>query len=237
MILAHRIQLDPTFKQRKYFAMASGTTRLVWNIALAEWNRLYEAGEKPNGMQLKREFNATKYERFPWLKSIHRDAHSQPFANLDKAFKSFFKHTSKRPAFKKKGKSRDSFAVANDKFRIEEFSVVLPKIGRVRLTEPFRFVGKIMSATVSREAGCWFISINVDVGDYAKPRTGDAVVGVDLGIKVVATLSSGEQIQSPKPLKANLAHLKQTQRKLSRQQKGSKNRHKTKIKLAKMVRK
>lgn len=111
-------------------------------------------------------------------------------------------------------------------------SIVLPKIGRVRLTEELRFAGKIMSATVSREATRWFVSIQVDIGQYSRSRVGDDVVGVDLGIKVAATLLTGEQFQSPKPLKTNLKKLKRVQRKLARRQKGSKNRQKTKSKLA-----
>lgn len=234
MILSHKIELDTTCKQRRYFASAAGCARLVWNQALAEWDRQYQAGEKPNGMKLKKEFNAKKYELFPWMKTVHRDAHSQPFANLDKAFRSWFKGASKRPTFKKKGKCRDSFAVANDKFRLDGESVVLPKIGRVRLTEPLRFTGKIVGAVVSRTADRWFIAIQVDVGEYSKARSSDDLVGVDLGIKVAATLSTGEQLQGPKPLKAQLKKLARANRELSRRQKGSSNRRKTKMRLAKI---
>jgi len=234
VFLSHRIELDVTHKQREYFVQACGTARLVWNLALAEWNRQYAAGEKPDGSSLSKEFNQTKYQRFPWLKNIHRDAHSRPFTNLQKAFVAFFKGVAKRPTFKKKGKSRDSFYVANDKLRMDGNSVILTKIGRVRATESLRLDGKIMGAVVSRTADRWFISIQVDVGDYARPRTGDAVAGVDLGVKVAATLSTGEQLQGPKPLKMVLKRLARMNRELSRRKTGSKNRHKTKMKLAKL---
>ena len=234
MILAHKIELDATFRQRRYFASAAGCARLVWNQALAEWDRQYQAGDKPSGMKLKKQFNATKYEKYPWMKTIHRDAHSQPFVNLEKAFKSWFKGISKRPTFKKKGKCRDSFYIANDKFRVEGESVVLPKIGRVRLTERLRFTGKIMGAVISRISDRWFISIQVDVGDYRKARLNDDLIGVDLGIKVAATLSTGEQLQGPKPLKAQLKRLARANRELSRRQKGSSNRRKTKLRLSKI---
>lgn len=234
MILAHKIELDTTYAQRSYFASAAGCARFVWNQALAEWDRQYQSGEKPSGMKLKKEFNATKYDRFPWMLDVHRDAHAAPFANLDKAFRAFFKGISARPTFKKKGKSRDSFAVANDRFRVDGETVILPKIGRVRMTEALRFEGKIMGAVVSRTAGRWFIAIQVDVGEYKKPRCSDGSVGVDLGVKVAVTLSTGEQIQGQKPLKAALKKLARTNRELSRRQKGSKNRQKTKAKLAKI---
>lgn len=234
VILSHRVELDTTFKQRRYFSQAVGCARFVWNQALAEWNRQYESGEKPSGMNLKKQFNATKYESFPWMKDIHRDAHAAPFSNLDKAFRSFFNGVSKRPTFKKKGKCRDSFAVANDRFRLDGEAVVLPKVGRVRLTEALRFTGKIMGAVVSRTADRWFISIQVDVGDYSKPRCGDDVVGVDIGVKVAATLSTGEQMQSPKPLKSALKKLAHVSRELSRRVRGSSNYKKTKLKLSKI---
>src|SRR5258707_12157094 len=87
MIKAHKIRLHPTPEQAVYFAKAAGTSRFVWNWALAEWNRQYGAGEKPNAMALKKQFNAIKYREFPWIKEIHRDAHAQPFAYLAKAWK------------------------------------------------------------------------------------------------------------------------------------------------------
>lgn len=234
MFLSHKIKLDATNKQKRYFALAAGCSRFVWNLALAEWDRQHQAGGKPSWAKLQREFNATKYELYPWMADIHRDAHAAPFLRLGKAFRAFFDGISARPKFKKKGKSRDSFAVANDKFRVDGKTVVLPKIGRVRLTESLRFTGKIMGAVVSRTADQWFIAIQVDVGDCAKTRCGDGIVGVDLGVKVAATLSTGGQLQCPKPLKAAIKKLATANRELSRRKKGSKNRQKTKVKLAKI---
>ncbi|WP_307727179.1 helix-turn-helix domain-containing protein [Massilia litorea] len=98
MLLAHRIRLDPTPVQCDYFARAAGTARRVWNWALAQWQRQVAAGQRPNAMALKKHFNAIKYahpdwlnaEGQPWLRAIHRDAHSQPFANLAKAWRRYF---------------------------------------------------------------------------------------------------------------------------------------------------
>ena len=234
MILSHKIELDTTYKQRNYFARCCGTARFVWNRALAAWNDQYAAGEKPSGMALKRVFNEDKYELFPWMKDIHRDCHSQPFANLQKAFVAFFKGTANRPKFKCKGKCRDSFYLANDTFRVDGEVVVLPKIGRVRLKEALRFVGKIMGAVVSRTADSWFISIQVEVGDFRKPRTGDDAVGVDLGITTTVTVSNGQEFAGPRSLKANLEKLRRLSRQHSRKQKGSNNRRKSAMRLARL---
>lgn len=234
MILAHRIRLDITCKQAKYFAQAAGTARMVWNWALAEWKRQYEAGKKPKGSDLKKQFNSIKYQLFPWLDGVHRDAHSAPFAKLQEAFNRFFKNLAKRPRFKRKGKCKDSFEVANDRLKVDGNRVRLPVIGWVRMTEAVRFTGKIMSATVSRTADHWYISFQIDVGDFKKDRTGNGTVGVDLGIKSLAVTSKGETFQSPKPLSKFLKCLNWLQRRLSRGRKGSKRREKLKLKIARL---
>jgi hypothetical protein len=77
VILAHRIALDPTEKQKEYFRQACGTARFVWNWALAEWNYRCGLGANTDAWEIKRYFNSFKYEAFPWLKNIHRDAHAQ----------------------------------------------------------------------------------------------------------------------------------------------------------------
>ena len=155
MTLAHGLELDPTVKQREYFARACGTARLVWNGALARWHAEYEAGAKAKASELKRRFNRVKYQQFPWLTNIHRDAHAQPFADLSQAFRNFFEGRARHPRFKKKGKCRDSFYIANDQFSVNGSSVRLPMIGSVRMTEAPRFTGKIQSAMVNRDADRW----------------------------------------------------------------------------------
>lgn len=223
MQLTHKITLKPSTHQIAYFEQAAGTARFVWNWALAEWNRQYAAGQKANAMALKKQFNAIKYIEFPWLREMHRDSHAQPFANLAKSWQRFFSEIKTRkvanePRFKKKGRSRDSFYVANDKFRIEGQIVVLPKVGKVSLCEKLRYRGKILGASVSRSANRWSIAIQVEVASsqWQRPRAGHATVGVDLGLTAAATLSTGEKIRAPKPLKKALRRLKIRGRDVSR---------------------
>jgi len=238
MILAHRIRMEPTPKQEVFFRRACGTARFVFNWGLAEWKRQYAAGEKPTANKLKAQFNSLYREQFPWVSEVHRDAHSQPFANLDKAFKGFFKKTTKFPQFKKRGKSRDAFYLANDKFRLDGKTVFLPKLGSVRLTEALRFDGKIMSGNVSRETDKWFLSVQVELPighrhpQAALPKL-RPVVGVDLGVSALATLSTGDKINGPKPLCKALPKLRMLARQVSRKTKGGKNRAKALAKLAK----
>ena len=149
MTRSHKIALEPTPGQIELFKRAAGVARFVWNWALAEWNRQYKAGEKPTALGLKKHFNAIKGVQFPWVYESPRDANAQPFANLDKAFKRFFKGLAKRPKFKKKNQCRDSFYVANDKFRVDGKTITLPRIGKVGMREALRFEGKILSATLT----------------------------------------------------------------------------------------
>ena len=86
------------------------------------------------------------------------------------------------------------------------------------MTESLRFDGKILGATVSRTADRWFVAVQVEVPDaqFYRPRTAHAINGVDLGLKAAATLSSGESIEAPKPLKVALRRLKIRGRSVSR---------------------
>jgi putative transposase len=231
--------LDPTPDQRDYFARAAGTARRVWNWALTEWLRQMSSGLYPNAMLLKKRFNTIKYadpdwldaDGRPWLRTIHRDAHSQPFANLAKAWNRYFAarrehRPAHRPIFKKKGRCRDSFYVANDKLRVEGMTVVLPKVGHVALRETLRWPGRIMGASVSREADHWFLALQVEVPEQAAHlhRPGNGTVGVDLGISAAATLSSGEKLSAPRPLKAALRRLRIRGRRQSRKLEAAKAR-------------
>lgn len=232
MILAHRIALDPTVKQSIALAKACGVARFTWNWALDQWNKKYEAGEKPNGFKLQKEWNKVKGELYPWVYESPKDANQRPFLNLQKAFQGFFKKTSGRPAFKKKGE-HDSFYVSNDLFSTASLAIRLPRVGAVRLAEPLRFTGKIMGAVVSREADRWFISIQVDTEVEPLPKS-DKTVGVDLGLKTAVVCSDGAEFTAPKPLKNNLKRLKRRARWHSRKQKGSSNRKKSQYKLARL---
>lgn len=132
MILAHKIRLNPTPKQIKYFVQASNASRLAWNWGLAEWKRQYEGGQKPSGFKLKKLFNSIKKEKWPWVYEVTKSAVEQPFFDLQKAFKNFFNNPQHfaYPKFKKKGKSKPSFYLSNDQFRLNGHKVKIPKMDK-----------------------------------------------------------------------------------------------------------
>ena len=240
MIVAHKIALDPNNVQATYFAKAAGTARFAYNWALAEWQRQYEAWKqdnslpKPSQAALRRQLNAIKREQFPWMLEVTKNAPQMAIIQLGEAFKNFFAGRAKYPKFRKKG-VHDRFTLTNDQFSIDGCRIRIPNLGWVRMRESLRFNGKIMSATISRVADRWFVSITVDTEDPPKSRAeNQGTVGVDLGVAALATLSTGETITGPKPHKALLTRLQRLSRSLSRKQKGSANRKKAKAKLARL---
>lgn len=232
LTLSHKIRLDPTFKQDKYFRRACGTARFAYNWALSEWKRLFDEGKKPNGLQLKKEFNSIKKEQYPWTYDVTKYASQQPFIFLQRAFISFYKKRSKYPRYKKKG-IHDSFYIGRDHIKTNENKVHIPILGWVRMREAIRFKGKINSAVISRIADKWFISFSIKVQNHtARLCENQAEVGVDMGVHKLMTLSDGITAEGPKPLKKRQKKLKHLQRQLSKKKKGSNNRYKQRIKVA-----
>ncbi|EIJ36253.1 RNA-guided endonuclease InsQ/TnpB family protein [Thiothrix nivea] len=241
MIISHKIRLTPNDKQAAYFAKAAGTARFAYNWALAEWQTQYAAWKddnsqpKPSQFSPRKQLNAIKREQFPWMLEVTKNAPQMAIIQLGASFKNFFAGRAKYPQFKKKGKSRDSFTLTNDQFNIDACRIRIPNLGQVRMREPLRFSGRILSATVSRTADQWFASITVDTDQNHLPPTEDqGVVGVDLGVSTLATLSTGEVVAGAKPHKALLSRLQRLSSSLSRKVKGSANRTKAKAKLAKL---
>jgi putative transposase len=241
MLIAHKIALNPNNVQATYFARAAGTARFAYNWALAEWQRQYDACKldtalpKPSQMALRRQLNSIKAEQFPWMLDVTKNAPQMAIIQLGVAFKNFFAGRAKYPKFKKKG-VHDRFSLTNDQFSVDGSRIRIPSLGWVRMRETLRFTGKIMSATVSRVADRWFVSITVDTqDDLPLPKAeNQGAVGVDLGVSALATLSTGESIAGPKAHKASLCRLQRLSRSLSRKVKGSENRKKAKARLSRL---
>ncbi|WP_425953003.1 RNA-guided endonuclease InsQ/TnpB family protein [Ralstonia pseudosolanacearum] len=241
MMIAHRIALDPNNTQATHLARAAGTARFAYNWALAEWKRQYEAWKadnvlpKPTQAALRRQLNAVKREQFPWMLEVTKNAPQMAIIQLGQAFQNFFAGRARYPQFRKKG-VHDRFTLTNDQFSLDGSRIRIPNLGWVRMRETLRFAGKIMSATVSRVADRWFVSIAVDTSDrsHLHKAENQGVVGVDLGVSALATLSTGEAVPGPKPHMALLDRLRRLSRSLSRKQKGSVNRRKAKAKLARL---
>lgn len=241
LVFAHKIALRPNGRQRTYFAKAAGCARFAHNWALDQWGRQYAAWKadnslpKPSEGALRRQLNAIKRTEYPWMLEVTKCAPQMAIKQLGAAFKNFFEGRAKYPRFHKKG-VHDSFTLSNDQFEIVGDRIRIPNLGWVRMEEPLRFAGKPLWATVSRRADRWFVSVSVQMPDeYRLLQTeSQGAVGVDLGVKDLATLSTGEKIEGPKPHKRLLKRIRRLAQSLSRKKKGSKNREKAKRKLARL---
>ena len=177
---------------------------------------------------------------------VSKCAPQEALRNLDRAFDHFFRRVREKkagktvkvgyPRFKSRKRGRGSFRLTGV-IRVFDDSIQFPRLGRLRLKErgylPASGV-RILSATVSEQAGRWFVSLQVEmelpapVVDAGKP-----VAGVDLGIAALATVSDGMVVENPRALRRDLAKLRRRQRCVSRRQKGSANRAKAVKQLAK----
>nr|WP_229481705.1 transposase [Massilia sp. JS1662] len=240
MLVAHRIRLDPNNVQATYFVRAAGTARFAYNWALSEWRKQYEARKndptlpKPSEAALRRRLNSIKRESFPWMLDVTKNAPQMAIMQLGRAFENFFAGFARYPRFRSKGRD-DRFTLSNDQFRVERRRIRIPRLGWVRMRETLRFAGRIVSASVVRVADHWYASITVETSDPpVPPAENQGTVGVDLGVKTLATLSTGELFEGPKALRTLLMRLRQLSRAVSRKVKGSRNRAKAKLKLAKL---
>jgi len=233
MIKAHKIRMHPTPEQAVYFAKAAGTSRFVWNWALAEWNRHYAAGEKPTVFKLKKQFNEIRREQFPWTWEVTKNASDQPFLDLGKAFTAFFEGRARRPKFKSKKRSKPGFYLANDQFELGDHLIWIPKLGWVNMAENLRFAGKVTGARITKTASWWFVSIQVEMPDEI-PLKKPAACGIDVGLNRLATLSTGEEIENQAFLKMALKKLRRANKRLHRRRLGSNNREKARRQVARL---
>lgn len=235
---AYKTELKPNNKQITFFNKCSGASRYVYNWGLSEWQKEYEAGEKPSQYGLCVKFNSIKDEICPWIRELPYSVVESSLACLGAGFQNFFRRikTGEKPGypkFKNKYQSK-SFRLRNTK--VLDNKVRLTGIGWVRLKQK-NYIPENgeygLYATISERANKWYISIMVEeeFPDYTELT--DNIVGVDLGIKTLAMTSDGEIFDTPKDYKKYDAKIKRLQRELSRRNKGGKNYQKTKKKLAK----
>ena len=184
--------------------------------------------------------NSMKESTFPWMYDVSKCAPQEALRDLDRAFQNFFRGIRQGqpigfPAFKRRGQ-HDSFRLTGT-IKVQTKSIQLPRLGIIRLKEKTKVRGKILSATIVREADRWFVCLPVEMErPDPKPVEGDPV-GIDVGLTCFAALSNGEKILAPKPLAKSLKRLKKASQQHSRKIKGSNNRKKSALKLARLHRK
>src|SRR5215469_3940863 len=246
VVQAYKTELDLNHAQVTACKRHAGAARYAYNWGQVRKQEAYLAtGKSPSAMDLHRALNALKHTELRWMYDVSKCAPQEALRDLDTAFAHFFR----RCTLKQEGKLKGNLCYPHRKtkkqglgsFRLPSSSVVfpdaiqLPRLGRLRLKEhgylPMSGTAgvKLLSATVSEQAGHWYVSIQVEQEHLVPVNTGP-VVGVDLGVKSLATFSDGTVILNPRHLKRRLKKIKRLHRSVTRKQKGSKNRqHATRI--------
>jgi len=237
MLKAYKYKLEPTTEQKVLIEKHIGSCRYIYNWALSLKVKSYEeTGKSLSQFDINKRITSLKVEN-KWLGEVNSQSLQGMTRNLESAFTRFFREKKGFPNYKSKKNPVQSFPVPQHySVDFENNTVKLPKIGVVKAELHRVFEGKLKTATISKSrTGKYYISILVDNGKELpakQPFTEVTTIGVDVGIKDFAVLSTGEKIENPKCLKSSLKRLKVLQKRVSRKQKGSKNREKAKQRLA-----
>lgn len=229
-----KFRIYPNKKQQLFINRTLGCCRLIYNKGLAMRNKAYHNKECISYTQTSAMLTELKrQDEYAFLKEEDSVALQQSLRDLDRAFVNFFQKRAGYPSFKNKHCHWQSYRTLNqnDKIHISGKYIRLPKLGYVKLRQSME-VGRIHNVTVERvPSGKYFAVINAEFTPQELPVT-DTAVGIDVGIKAFYTDSNGKTVGNPKYLEASMKKLIQEQRRLSRKQKGSRNRQKQRRKVA-----
>lgn len=224
MIKSIKIRLIPTSEQEILMFKSVGVARFAYNWGLNRWRELYSLGEKPNKYSIKKEFNniIKKQAEYSWLYEVSSKITTQAFFDLSNAFKNFFEGNSKYPKFKSKKKTKQSFYVRYDRIKFTDGMVHLEKIGNVKYKTNY----DIPSLTTYSNPRCsfdgkyWYLSLGFEHGENQVIINKDLSVGIDLGIKDLATINCLDNpinnINKTKKVKNLEKRLRRLQRQVAR---------------------
>lgn len=256
MLEAVRVALDPTPRQERLLESHAGAARFAYNAGLAHVKDMLERGDKPEWSYygLRRWWNQAKNTLAvdettgeTWWPENSKEAYNSGLESLADALRNFSKSRKGQrkgrrmgfPRFKSKDRAVPRFAYTTGSFGLidcDPHALRLPKIGRVHCMENVskRVNGaKVLRMSVSKRGGRWQASLTVERADLpvpSPPKGGS--VGIDLGVKELATLSDGTVVHNPRALDSNLKRLRRAQKDLSRKAKGSNRRHRARTKVS-----
>lgn len=232
MLKAIKFRLYPTEEQKELLEKQFGCSRYVYNWALDYSRWEYEQNQTKTTKNGWKTLLPKLKEYLPWLKTDgNSQALQEEIFHLDAAYKRFFKKLGGKPKFKSKY-DKQSFSVPQH-FKIDKGMLSIPKIKSIPIIISKDLSDmELRSITVSKtKTGKYFVSVLYQTGSEAPVAhipTKDKALGIDLGIKHFAILSTGEKIDNPKFIEKGLKRLRRLQKSLSRKQKTSSNRAKAK---------
>ena len=237
MLKAYKYRIYPNDNQKTQIAKTFGCCRFVYNYYLSMQIELYEKNKNMfSYFQCIKDLTRLKNE-FQWLKEVDSTALRSSLKHLDMAYQKFFTEYASYPKFKSKKMNKISYQTqcVNNNIQYCNKHIKLPKLGMVKTKNKLTPQGRILNATISQEpSGKYYVSLcctDVNIKQYEDTNN---AVGIDLGIKEFCIMSHGEMIENPRYLKKSLDKLARLQKELSRKSKGSSNRNKARIKVAKL---
>ncbi|WP_214729334.1 IS200/IS605 family element RNA-guided endonuclease TnpB [Exiguobacterium sp. s168] len=220
----YKFSIYPTKEQEILIAKTFGCSRFVFNYFLAKWDETYKVtGKGLSYGSCSKEIPMLKQE-FDWLKEVDSHSLQSSVKHLTDAYDRFFKKQNERPRFKSKRNPVQSYKTnIEKKNQLPEVSIVgsklkLPKLKWVRFANSRQIEGRILNATIRRNAsGKYFVSLLVEQEIHELPKTGSSI-GVDVGLKHFAILSDGTVYKNDRYFRRLEKKLAREQRKLSRRQ-------------------
>lgn len=229
-----KFRIYPNKEQQTIINQTLGCCRLVYNKGLSMRNEAYQNGNKTGYSQTSAMLTALKKsDDFAFLKVADSIALQQSLRDLDRGFVNFFQKRAKHPQFKSKHNRHQSYRTINQggNIRIVGKHIKLPKLGYVKVRQSME-VGKINNVTIEHTpTGKYFAVLNIEFEPQPMNNKGGKI-GIDVGIKEFYSDSNGNEVPNPKYLEKSMRQLMREQRKLSRKEKGSKNRNKQRVKVA-----
>jgi putative transposase len=238
---AFRYRVYPTPEQVTRLDAWESALRFLWNLALEQRKlglaRPRDERRYPTAFDQINELTELRSE-LPWLADVPRNVCSQLLVELDRAWQRCFAKLARAPRWKRRGRDALGFCEPHPKaWRVDGKNVRFPKLGTLRTVMHRPLEEKPKTCSLQRDGDQWFVSIVCEL-DLAEPALREGpVVAIDLGIANFGATSDGEMIANPRNLEASLNRLARAQRTVSRRKKGSKNREKVKLRVARIRRK
>lgn len=235
----YRFRLEPTPDQDEGFRRYAGARRWVWNWALQQrCEHFHATGKGLSAKELSTRLTALKsLPETAWLRAVDSQLVQQALADLTRAYSNFFDRRAKYPRFKNKRTDTARFRIPQ-RVVLSDGSLIVPKIGRVRVRQSQPVEGVTKSATFKRDAcGHWFVSLvaEMDMPAVALPAPAEErTIGIDLGLKDAIVTSDGERVAAPQFYRRGERKLRRAERSKSRKQKGSNNRAKARVQVARV---
>ena len=241
MLRAYKYRLYPTDEQKVLFAKTFGCCRFVYNWALNMKITAYKERKETLGYVYLNSLMANKLKpEHEWLSEVNAQSLQNALRNLDTAYTNFFRNTKAIgfPRFKSR-KDRQSFQnPQRNSVDFKKGTISIPKAKDIPAVLHRKFKGKVKTVTISMTpSGRYFASVLVDTDMQECPKSDvsrDTTLGIDLGIKSLAVCSNGRTFDNPKNLQRSLDRLAMLQKRLSRKKKGSANRNKARIRVARL---